>query len=868
MLKNHPLNPTVGSEECLSADRAMPDVDKLFEKAKKYLQKQKFDSALETYVEINTLQPNSEDVLLNLAELSLKLNRTSEGLRYESQLADYYIKRNDGAKAIATCRKILKISRQDAATYEKLAALLEKGQKKSEALEAYRETLELYRKTGASAQLIACLEHIVKLAPDDLDANVELAEAASSANDVKLATRAFLQASQLARQAGQEDRWAEFAERAHTLDPADPAASVAAAKVYLGRGKPAEAIDLLRPLAVSQPDNLTILKLLARGYLAVRDYGQAQPIVCKLYQAQPAALDLLMQLVEGRARKGEAEAALSLLGQLQSSFVRLGKKNEFLKMAEKVFDADQSNLPALEMLTTLYNEFNKEEGLRRSLTRLFNLYLASDQYNKAAETLEQIIDVDPYGEGHSDRLLNLEGHIENFWYQNIAARVEPPAVGRATGGGAGAGPTAHKGEGLDNLVIEGEMYYQYLLTGKLRATLDRINQLYPGAEEKNQRLRDLYDAAGFTPKPAHGAPGESGTAAPAPAAPPARPTVHPQSLEELQKISTITANIYRESTPQGAMQVAVNEIGRSLGASRAWGGLGSPDRPPTLTGEYCSPAASGSEIQATLKLYATLMQQTAGKPDGWLMENPAEFPALAPIQAEIQKLGIQSLLAVPLIDRDQPAGLLLIEQCNQRRSWTPGEIVMVKAIGTQVVIAVNNAKLRRLARSVAGADGETGLLPRSSYLDCLLTEAAHAKERSEPLSICLAEPANPATLIKALGDPGVQRYIEQVAKGLQSNLRQNDIPIRYGPCAIAILFGNTPLDQGALAVEKLRRTVSQVNPDGQPAPVFCLAVCDVPLGANFDAVDGVTEVVNRLEATLEQSRKEGGKSVLVSAFRP
>src|SRR6266568_5452987 len=511
MLKNHPLNPTVGSEECLSADRAMPDVDKLFEKAKKYLQKQKFDSALETYVEINTLQPNSEDVLLNLAELSLKLNRTSEGLRYESQLADYYIKRNDGAKAIATCRKILKISRQDAATYEKLAALLEKGQKKSEALEAYRETLELYRKTGASAQLIACLEHIVKLAPDDLDANVELAEAASSANDVKLATRAFLQASQLARQAGQEDRWAEFAERAHTLDPADPAASVAAAKVYLGRGKPAEAIDLLRPLAVSQPDNLTILKLLARGYLAVRDYGQAQPIVWKLYQAQPAALDLLMQLVEGRARKGEAEAALSLLGQLQSSFVRLGKKNEFLKMAEKVFDADQSNLPALEMLTTLYNEFNKEEGLRRSLTRLFNL----------------------------------EGHIENFWYQNIAARVEPPAVGRATGGGAGAGPTAHKGEGLDNLVIEGEMYYQYLLTGKLRATLDRINQLYPGAEEKNQRLRDLYDAAGFTPKPAHGASGESGTAAPPPAAQPARPTVHPQSLEELQKISTITANIYR-----------------------------------------------------------------------------------------------------------------------------------------------------------------------------------------------------------------------------------------------------------------------------------------------------------------------------------
>ena len=66
----------------------MPDVDKLFEKAEKYRQKQKFDSALETYLEINKLQPNSEDVLLNLAELSLKLNRTGDGLRFQSQLAD------------------------------------------------------------------------------------------------------------------------------------------------------------------------------------------------------------------------------------------------------------------------------------------------------------------------------------------------------------------------------------------------------------------------------------------------------------------------------------------------------------------------------------------------------------------------------------------------------------------------------------------------------------------------------------------------------------------------------------------------------------------------------------------------------------
>ena len=115
-------------------------------------------------------------MLVNLGDLSLKLNRTAEGLRYQGQLADYYIQRNDVAKAIATCRKILKLSAQDINVLMKLALLLEKSQKTSEALEAYREALQLNRKAGATAQTQDCLEHIVKLDPSNLDANVRSEE--------------------------------------------------------------------------------------------------------------------------------------------------------------------------------------------------------------------------------------------------------------------------------------------------------------------------------------------------------------------------------------------------------------------------------------------------------------------------------------------------------------------------------------------------------------------------------------------------------------------------------------------------------------------------------------------------------------------
>jgi GAF domain-containing protein len=267
-----------------------------------------------------------------------------------------------------------------------------------------------------------------------------------------------------------------------------------------------------------------------------------------------------------------------------------------------------------------------------------------------------------------------------------------------------------------------------------------------------------------------------------------------------------------------------------------------------------------------MKLFAFLMGQATSSPDGWSLENVAYAALLAPFSAEIQRLGIRSLQAIPLIDKDTAAGLLLLEQCDAPRTWSTGENLLLRSIATQVVIAINNTKLRRLVRSLAGADPETGLLPRSSYLDCLLSEARRSKDQSQPLSVCLLEPENPAALMKSLGDAGVQRFVLQVGKALAPALRQNDISIRYSPLSIVVVFPDTALPQAGLAVEKVRRAMAQARVNGAEVSNFCAAVCDVPLAPNFDAVDGVTEVINRLELALDRAHKEGGKRILISKF--
>ena len=840
----------------------MPDLDKLYEKADKYLQRQKFEAAIETYQEILRYEPNDEEALVNLGDLNVKLNRTAEAARYQAQLAEYYVKRGDFSKAIITYRRVLKLSPQDVLTLMKLAGLLEKSQRNAEALEVYREALGHYRAAGLNAQTLDCLTRIIKLDPNNLEEHLELAELASRARQTRLAMPVLLRAAQLARRAGDETRWEKLVDQAHSLDQADEVGSIAATELYLKRENFTEATRLIGPLVAKRPDDLEVLELACRGFLGVGDYAHAQPLCWKLYQVDPERVGYVLRLMEGLIKTGAVQQVLGSLNELKERLFQQGKRNEFLKIVEKVYETDESNLGVLEIVTHLYNEMNKEDGLRRSLSRLFNLYLAGENYQKAADTLERILDVEPYGEGHYDRLLNLEGHIDSIWYKNILARLNPPSSAR-TSPARDEAAAAEQTESLDDLLVEGEMYQQYQLSAKLAETLEKIDRLFPGGDERNPRIRELYDAAGYTPK--------FKSPPPPPAATPRTEATSPgaatiQSLDDLRKIPEITATIYRESTPQGVIQVAVNEIGRAMNVSRCWAAWGVADQPPELVAEYCSPLASPSDPAATMKLFTFLMGQTTSSPDGWSLENVAYAALLAPFTTEIQRLGIRSMQAIPLIDKDAAAGLLLLEQCDAPRTWSTGENLLLRSIATQVVIAINNTKLRRLVRSLAGTDPETGLLPRSSYLDCLLSEARRSKDQSQPLSVCLLEPENPTALMKSLGEAGVQRFVLQVGKALAPALRQNDISIRYSPLSIVVVFPDTALSQAGLAVEKVRRAMAQARVNGAEVSNFCAAVCDVPLGPNFDAVDGVTEVINRLELALDRAHKEGGKRILISKF--
>jgi diguanylate cyclase (GGDEF)-like protein len=158
-------------------------------------------------------------------------------------------------------------------------------------------------------------------------------------------------------------------------------------------------------------------------------------------------------------------------------------------------------------------------------------------------------------------------------------------------------------------------------------------------------------------------------------------------------------------------------------------------------------------------------------------------------------------------------------------------------------------------------------LKRASYLDLLQAETRRAVQQGSSITILLTQFGKSGAMIKEHGESAVQSMMEQVGQLFASNIRSNDLAFRYGMTTIAIILGDTPEKEALLAVEKLRKLLADVKVPGKDQRVnFSAGLAEAVVRQQYDAVDIVTEVINRAEQALESAMAQGlGKVVCQAA---
>ena len=859
------------------------DINKHLDRARKSLEKNKLREAVSEYQAVLEEAPAHQEALQALADIYTRLNEPQLAAEYYGIQFDRLVESGDGAKASAVFIRFLRTFPQPADRLMRFATLLQKQNRTSEAIEQFGNAAELYVKEQRGIEALACYESMAVLDPENPQRHIVLGEMAEKLRHADMAARSYVRAGQLTLSVGALDAALEYFGRAHVLAPQDRAGALLFGEAKLRKGDAEGAVMLLEPFAATERDG-GFLALYGEALLRTGRLDAAKDVFQSYYAQKPEGFVKLFELAAAYIRAGQDPKAAALLVQTKEIMRAVRKEVELSANLDRLATSFPQSLPLAEVVARLYEELNRETKYFDSLVKLFDLYLVAGQLKEACESLDRLVDIDPYDYRNHERIAKLEGKADPGFLQNILARAAKAAtVSTRTDGFTGAGREPSENavgvseevraqQALEDLVVQVEIFLQYSLLSKAVERLERIAELFPGEEEKNERLRALYERANWWPKgggrkpaPRAAAPAAS---APVEAPPPLQPAQQleaygtpsaPTAAEthrDLAAIAEINRLMYRQPTPREVLVTTAAEIGKHLRVSRCLVAVGAPGEGAQATAEYAAPGFAAVGAQKVSSIVGMVTQVTPDSMGGVELQ-AASLPAL-------RELGLESALGVMLTDKETqaPSGALLIGDAHGRK-WKPNESYFLQAVGDQLVMSVNHTRLRSLVRSLAVADEKTGLLNRGAYIDCLLVESNRARAQNTSISLIVVHVDRGGELLRQHGDAAVDHYIEQLARALSSAIRQTDVAVKYTAWSLAFILPDTSLDHARALGEKLRQLASSVRPSwGTPDLTISAVVAEASSRPGDETEDRVTEWINRAEAGLDDARQRGGDTLV------
>ncbi|HVZ18740.1 MAG TPA: diguanylate cyclase, partial [Terriglobales bacterium] len=128
-----------------------------------------------------------------------------------------------------------------------------------------------------------------------------------------------------------------------------------------------------------------------------------------------------------------------------------------------------------------------------------------------------------------------------------------------------------------------------------------------------------------------------------------------------------------------------------------------------------------------------------------------------------------------------------------------------------------------------------------------------------PICLVLMNFGSAGALVREVGEERIEDAMQEIGHIVTANIRQNDVAIRYDLTSIVLVLTDTNDKNAFFAIDKLRKMLANSRMPGRNDPVtITTGIAELVMQPKFNAVDIVTEAINRVEAALETAKHEGG----------
>lgn len=396
-------------------------------KAQQLVQKGDVNGAIAEYEKLFDSGDRDPYDFIVVADLLAKRGSMQEAVRRYRQAIEEYAKTELFKNAIAVCKKILRISKEDLAIHRTLGELYAKEGLYGDAQIHYLEFAEGSIRRQDHDPALDVLDEVLKLSADNFDLSEKYVEIALRADQPERGGRELLRRAERARLLGRLDEAESIRERVSTLAPSllNASAAPVSAPGPVAAADRAAALDQARAAAAQEQDDPSVVEPAAppaslEASAPPADSG-FEPSSRAIASEMAAQADSDAPTVEEHAQEPEHE-------DLARTYLQAGNKDlaaeEYWKASELAFfrgdpararellsallGVDPTHEAALRRLVDLTEQAGDRPAEARARFDLAEVYLAHEEWDLSRAEYMRCIEIDPSNDRARGRVQRLD----------------------------------------------------------------------------------------------------------------------------------------------------------------------------------------------------------------------------------------------------------------------------------------------------------------------------------------------------------------------------------------------------------------------------------------------------------------------------
>ncbi len=380
-------------------------------KAQQLVQKGDVGGAIAEYQKLFESGEKDPYDFIVVADLLAKRGSMQDAVRRYRQAVDEYAKGEFYKNAIAVCKKILRISKEDLAIHRTLGELYAKEGLYGDAQIHYLEFAEGSIRRQDHDAALDVLDQVLTLSPDNFDLSEKYVEISLRADQPERGGRELLRRAERARLSGRVEESEAIRERVSTLAPgllAEQPPSAAAGQAPEREGAALDYDRPSRPAEAEAPPAFTF-EPSARAM-------DVEPHSAPPAAAEPAAessgpeheLHSHEELARGYLQSGNKDLAAEEYWKASEIAFLRGDATRARELLSALLGVEPTHEAALRRLVDITSQSGDQATEARARFELGEVYLAHEEWELSRSEFMRCLEIDPSNERARGRVQRLE----------------------------------------------------------------------------------------------------------------------------------------------------------------------------------------------------------------------------------------------------------------------------------------------------------------------------------------------------------------------------------------------------------------------------------------------------------------------------